>query len=305
MKKINDFLTNTSLYEPILLLENFSARNSSYSNPYDLVEATFEYYCEKEESKKTFELDLETETKDLYGKMASGTILGKNVVDKKLNYTVKVIGKCKSCKEYNIFFLLNIFTNNPIIKNKNYDRSLPLSQISIEYDNTNVYIKKTGALPQIKILPNKIISKYFKKDTSGWYYKGINALNENYGIGAFAYFRRIIEFELINIINDIKTLPDSHKVEIQELLDKHTKNSNVNTIYDNIFKYLPNSLKVLGDNPIKILYNQTSQGLHTLSETECLEKAKKILKLLDFVIIKINEEKSEIKELRETIKGLK
>jgi hypothetical protein len=305
MKKMNDFLSNAGLYESKLILENFSGMNSDYSNPYDLVEATFEYHCENEESKRTFELDLDPETKDLYGKMTSGIILGQNIVDKKLNYTVKVIGKCKSCKEYNVFFLLNIFTNNPIIKNENYRAQLSINQISIEYENTNVYIKKTGASPQIKVLPNKIISKYFKKETSGWYFKGINALNENYGIGAFAYFRRIIEFELINIINDIKSLPDSHKVEIQKLLDKHNENPKVSTIYDNIFKHLPNSLKILGDNPIKILYNQTSEGLHSLGEKECLEKAEKILKLLDFVIIKINEEKSEIKQLRETIKGLK
>lgn len=62
---------------------------------------------------------------------------------------------------------------------------------------------------------------------------------------------------------------------------------------------------MLGDNPIKLLYNQTSNGLHSLTEEECLEKAQKILTLLEFVIKKINEEKSEIKELKDTIKGLK
>ncbi|MBT3547224.1 MAG: hypothetical protein HN487_06000, partial [Flavobacterium sp.] len=77
------------------------------------------------------------------------------------------------------------------------------------------------------------------------------------------------------------------------------------TIYDNIFQHLPNSLKVLGDNPIKLLYNQTSEGLHSLKESESLEKASKILVLLEFVIKKINEERSEIKDLKDIVKGLK
>ena len=51
MKKMNEFLSNGGLYEPYLILENFSGMNSDYSNPYDLVGATFEYYCEIEESK--------------------------------------------------------------------------------------------------------------------------------------------------------------------------------------------------------------------------------------------------------------
>ena len=133
----------------------------------------------------------------------------------------------------------------------------------------------------------------------------VNALNQNFGIGSFAYFRRIIEKELINIITDIKSLPDSHSVEIERLLVKHNENPKVSTIYDNIFEHLPNSLKALGDNPIKLLYNQTSEGLHSLTEEECLEKANSIFQLLNFVIKKINEERSEIKNLREIIKGLK
>ena len=89
------------------------------------------------------------------------------------------------------------------------------------------------------------------------------------------------------------------------MLDKHKETPAVSTIYENIFEYLPHSLKTLGDNPIRLLYNQTSEGLHSLTEDQCLEKAKNVLKLLNFVIKKINEEKSEIRDLRETIKGLK
>ena len=50
------------------------------------------------------------------------------------------------------------------------------------------------------------------------------------------------------------------------MFEKHDSDSRISTIYENIFPHLPNSLKELGNNPIKLLYNQTSAGLHTLSE---------------------------------------
>jgi hypothetical protein len=300
-----NFLSKAGLYEIHSLNDNFSSLKTDYSNPYDFIGETFEYYCEKEKTKKTFELELDIETEKYYGSIDGTKILAKNIIENKLNFTFKVVGKCKSCNDYHISFLLNVFSNNEIIKSVGFKDTINISQITKSSHDTNIFVKKVGAFPQIKILPNKIITKYFKKETNTWYFKGINALNENYGIGSFAYFRRIIEKELINIIEDIKTLPDSHKSEIDKLLEKHNENPKVSTIYSNIFEYLPNSLKDLGDNPIKLLYNQTSEGLHSMTEEQCLNKAKNILKLLNFVIKKINEEKSEIRELREIIKGLK
>jgi hypothetical protein len=303
---MKEFLSNASLYQVQKILENYTLGNEDYTGPYDFVGKTFEYKCEYEDSLKTFEIELDNATLDYFGSHRGDQIPSENFIDEKLNYTFKAIGRCKSCNSYHVYFLLNVFSNNPIsdirenINNVNFTK-----QNAYKIANTDIFIQKVGAFPQIKIIPDKIVTKYFQRDTNSFYYKGLNALSQNFGIGAFAYFRRIIEKELINIITDIKSLPDSHSAEIEKLLTMHNENPKISTIYDNIFEHLPNSLKVLGDNPIKLLYNQTSEGLHSLTEEECLEKANSILQLLNFVIKKINEERSEIKILRETIKGLK
>ncbi len=303
---MKEFLANFGLYQEYLLLENYSSQNNNLTNPYSFIGETFQYKCQEEDSYKTFELELAPETEEYYG-AHSGLVIPKNLLKKdKLDFTFKVIGKCQSCKTYNIDFLLHVYSNNltaQFVGGMSHDYKD--SEGNSQKAGTNIYIQKVGANPQIKIIPDKIITKFFDKETNKWYFKGINSLNENYGIGSFAYFRRIIEKELINIIQDIKTLPDSHKLEIEKLLSKHKENPRISTIYDNIFEHLPNSLKSLGDNPIKLLYNQTSEGLHNFNEEECLNKAKSILKLLNFVLRKINEEKSELKDLREIIKGLK
>jgi len=281
-------------------------KSKNFVVPPDFIGQTFEYKCQKEDAYRTFEIELEPSYEPYFGYDIK--IPDDFIIDEKLNHTFKAICKCKSCKEYHIEFFLHVFSNMPI------PRTLIQGPVSLGFGNNKtektekkatIFIEKVGANPEIKIIPNKAITNYFDRETNIWYFKGINALDKNFGIGAFAYFRRIIEKELIHIIENIKLLPDSHTAEIQKLLDKHNENPKVSTIYENIFEHLPNSLKVLGDNPIKLLYNQTSNGLHSLTEKDCLEKAEKILKLLEFVVKKINEEKSEIKDLKETIKGLK
>ncbi|WFO14850.1 hypothetical protein M601_013100 [Cellulophaga baltica 4] len=303
---MKDFLADFGLYQEYTLLEEYIIGNQNYTDPIDFIGETFEYWCEKEESSKTFELDLDEARRSYFGEHRGDRIHSDHFIDGKLNYSFTAIGKCKSCNNYHIILVLNVFSNKPIsniIDNKN-NIAFHLAQTK-QHPGTNLYIQKIGAIPEIKRLPNKIITNYFDRETNKWYYKGISALDKNFGIGSLAYFRRIIEKELIHIVESIKLLPDSHTNEIQKLLNKHNANPKVSTIYDNIFEFLPNSLKVIGDNPIKLLYNQTSDGLHSLTEKECLEKSGKILKLLEFVVKKIYEERSEIKELKDTIKGLK
>ena len=77
-------------------------------------------------------------------------------------------------------------------------------------------------------------------------------MKQNIGIGSFAYFRRIIEKELIKIVEEIKQLPESDTVEIQALLDEYQKYPKTYTVNENIFNYLPNSLKDLGNNQKKL-----------------------------------------------------
>lgn len=303
---MEEFLTKYGLYKEYILLEDYYIGNQDFTDPIDFVGRTFEYWCENEQANRTFELDLDEARKDYFGSHRADLIHDDHFIDGKLNYIFTAIGKCKSCNKYHIYFDLNVYSNKPISNIIDNVHNIAFHKKNTEqHPNTNIYIQKVGAFPEIKRVPNKIISNYFDRETNQWYFKGINALDKNFGIGSFAYFRRIIEKELINIVESIKLLPDSHTAEIQKLLDKHKENPKVSTIYDNIFEHLPNSLKALGDNPIKLLYNQTSEGLHSLSEKECLEKSEKILKLLEFVIRKINEERSEIKVLKETIKGLK
>lgn len=304
---MKDFLSTYGLNKKYLVHENYIKANPKLVLPHDFVGLTFDYKCEFEEKNKTFELNLSSSEHEYYSSF--NELKDEQFKNDNLSYSFKVIGKCTSCKNYHIEFLLHLFSDNPIPKRLIVGR-FPIGNStgtmkSPKLPVAKLYIEKIGAWPPIRVTPDKLISKHFDRESNLWYYKGINCIQENYGIGAYAYFRRIVEKELINIINDIKELPSSHTSEIENLLKAHNNSPNVSTIYDNIFQHLPESLKALGDNPIKLLYKETSEGLHNLTEDECLKKAEIIKKVLEFVFKKIKEEKSEIKNLRDLIKSLK
>lgn len=300
------FLSEYDLYTIYELDKEYSPDNGHYTNPYDFIGETFDYYCSQEDSIKTFEIDLDEPNKKHFGEMRGDRIPDECFVNEKLDFTFRAIGCCKSCNNHEVNFLLHVFSNNPVANIKNNIKNISFQpRNNYNFPDTKIFIQKIGCYPEVKIIIDREISKHFDRETNIWYYKAKNALKKNFGIGSFAYFRRIIEKELIKIIEEIKLLPDAQSVGIQTLLDEYNNNPKTYVIYENIFQYLPNSLKQFADNPIKLLYTQTSEGLHTLTEETCLERAKSIATILEFTIRKINEEKSTLNDVKEAIKKLK
>lgn len=305
---MKEFLKTYPLYKEYLLLEDYKMGNEHYGIKSDFNKINFDYYCILEDSSRPFEIEIDEETEPITHnpeRMTLG-IPEEQFIDEKLNYTFLATATCKSCSQHQIHFLLNVYSNNPISPIVNNFSNIQLDKRhKYSFPNTNIYIQKVGCYPQNKEEIEREVSKHFDKATNNWLYKAKESINSSFGIGAFAYSRRIVEKELIKIIEEIKSLPDSDSHGISDLLEKYEKNNKTSTIYDNIYEYLPSSLKDLGDNPISLLYKLTSEGLHSMSESECLEKAETIIEILEFVIIKINEEKSEIKRMKDAIKRAK
>ena len=258
----------------------------------------FRFFCELEKTDATFELEISEATKEHFGKLP-GDRIPAELIDEfgKLDYIHHFRGKCRSCKSYYVDFLLHIYSDNPI----------PISHGNIlthtARDTANIYIEKLGG-PPFRIEVDKTIEKYLDRESCNWYYKAKKSLIDRLGIGAFAYLRRIIEKELKLIVEDVSEL-ESADPKLKEIVSKHKESKNAHLIYEDIYNYLPRSLQVLGENPFKILYKQTSQGLHNLSENDCLERAQQLILIFEFVIKKIFEERSELLTVKNAIKFLK
>jgi hypothetical protein len=305
---LEEFLMNYPLYKSLKIVENYTLENAIYNRPYSFQGETFMHYCENEQSEKTFELELTDSSKNWWGK-TDGFAIPDSLFDLNgnLNFIEHFIGCCKSCKSYKIEITLHVWSDNKITKKLQRSH---LNDFGVVPKNefagviSNIFVEKIGLYPQQNFKIDSEIKKHFDRQTNTWYYKACECIKQNYGIGAFAYFRRIIEKELITIVKEISEL-DSAELGIKKLCEEYSTTNQLHSIYDNIFEFLPKSLQSLGINPIKTLYNQTSEGLHSLNDDECLSRASSIDLLLKFVIKKINEEKSEILKVREAIKNLK
>ena len=308
--KLSNFLTEFPLYKQFCAVEKFSRTEEGYTNPVYLHGETFTYYCKIENDFKTFELELPVESMDFWGNMISGEVPKEVLLEKDyLDFTHHFIGKCKSCKKYHIDLLLHLWSDNPIPRTE--DNTFASETKDGEYrpidelnpNRANIFIEKVGVKPENEISIDKNIIRYFDRETGSWYYKAIKSWSLNLGIASFAYFRRIIEKELIGIVIDVSSLNTTDK-KLNKLISEYRDTNQVYSIYENIFPLLPKSLQVLGENPFKILYKQTSEGLHSLNEDECLKRAENIDIILRFVVKSLNEEKSEISKIRDALKNL-
>ncbi len=176
---------------------------------------------------------------------------------------------------------------------------------SDEKSKTGLSMTKIGQYPAIDIKPEKEIYQYLTIENKEYYRKALICLTQSYGIAAYAYLRRIVENEIKAIVKDLIDTQIDGFQEIDSAFKKYLQGHQMQPLIDIVGKNLPNSFKISGDNPLSLLYQQASGGIHDFGEEICLNKAKSIDILLKFVVKKINEEKNELKSVREAMKELR
>lgn len=152
-------------------------------------------------------------------------------------------------------------------------------------DEETIRIQKYGELPRSKLVRNRVLQKFLKDDLDN-YEKAIVCLSHEYGVAAFAYFRRVVENNisaLLDLLQEDAQSSGSDKSILDALADlrKDTPMSEKIKIAN---LALPNHLKPDGLNPLGRLYQVLSEGVHSLSEAECLQKATAMSECLAFLI---------------------
>lgn len=287
---LRELLFESPLYRKVLLNPDFA------KDPRTLYDFGFPFNCNCAEDPQTHLLKLEESTIDamshhlMYGFGPGDNI--KRYGEYRLldevgqRFIEKVSGQCQNCKKYNPMFLIEFFTE------KNED------------GNYHFFGKKIGQTPPYSVKAEGFVSKILSSENLNFYKKALMNLSGNYGIGAFVYFRRIVESELIRLLEQVSELDDPKSSKVKQLLEEHSKTHKTAELLEEVFQFLPESLKGLGRNPFKLLYGTASVGLHKLSDSECFEKALSLRFVLDFVLKKIYEEKNEISEVKKHFKNL-
>ena len=166
------------------------------------------------------------------------------------------------------------------------------------------YIYKYGQYPEWEIKMDKNLEQTLGKH-SKTFRKGLVCESQGYGIGAFAYYRRIIEEIIDELLDSIEDLiEEKHKAEYKEALQK-TKNTRVTQEKIDLVKdLLPTILKPNGMNPLGVLHSELSEGLHAESDQACLENASHVKSILTFLINQIIQSKEAAKNFTSSMKSI-
>lgn len=266
------FIENYPLYKPF---------NYDFPRSFDdFPKPPIHVYCEVCKSEQTF-----TVLKDYmnYSIVSKWGILGTH--NGQCDNTVILIEyTCTACRNYHKTYLVKCFKNSA--------------------SGRPPYIEKIGQYPPWDISVDKELQKILA-DHLEVYKKGLICESQGYGIGAYAYYRRIIEDIIDSLIDSIYSLYNQNDKEKYKAEYVKIKSSKIADEKITIAKViLPDSLRPGGINPLSLLYDSLSKGLHAKNDEECLELAGDIRKMLILLVERIAKEREASKELLEIAKKL-
>jgi hypothetical protein len=139
-----------------------------------------------------------------------------------------------------------------------------------------------------------------------YYLKGRRAENQGLGIGAFAYYRRVLENQKNRILDEITRVAEKigAPAEVIEDLNAAKKETQFSRAVGAIKHGIPQALLVGGHNPLTLLHSALSEGLHAQTDERCLELATAIRVVLTDLAERLGSALKEEAELNAAVSRL-
>lgn len=133
---------------------------------------------------------------------------------------------------------------------------------------------KIGELPKHDFKAPSTFMSFIGKNRE-LYFKGKTCELQGCGVGAFAYYRRLVEYQKNSLFDKIIQVAKQQKMsqDFVSSLESAKSESQFIKTKDIVNKVWPEALNLGGQNPMYLLYSLLSEGVHELSDDECLSKA--------------------------------
>lgn len=136
---------------------------------------------------------------------------------------------------------------------------------------------------------------------------GRRSENQGMGIGAFAYYRRVVENQKNRVIDEIIRVVEKTGTSsdlLKELAFAKNEQQFTKAI-DSIKHAIPPMLLINGENPLKLLHSALSEGLHDHTDEKCLELAQDIRIVLTELAERLSQALKDEVELSDAVKRLR
>lgn len=218
-----------------------------------------------------------------------------NDEDRAAGTFIEVLYKCASCHISAQRYFVNFFEQKVQVPKKDGSTST----------ETHLFVQKVGQYPAWAAKLDKGLEDLLGEHAEH-YRKGLANEGQSYGIGAYAYYRRVTEDVIDDLLESISDLitDGPEKAAYEEALEQVKKTRVAQDKIDLVKDLLPKSLKPDGYNPLGVLHSALSEGLHTEDDETCLEYANEIKGVLIFLVNKVLREKNEAKEFTESMRKI-
>jgi hypothetical protein len=164
-------------------------------------------------------------------------------------------------------------------------------------------VQKIGEYPAYNPVTSRKVFDLIGENHREMFLQGRRAELRGLGIGAFAYYRRIVDDQKNLIIDQLvkvaKRLGTSN--DVLELFASAKAEDQFTNAIKKIKDTLPPALFISGHNPLTILYDILSDGIHDLPDEECLSHARTVRTLLIALADRISEISKDEAKVQEAI----
>lgn len=174
----------------------------------------------------------------------------------------------------------------------------------IEVDVEMKWVRKVGQVPPWTKRVDKTLEKALGDDAE-LYRRALDCISRAYGLGACAYLRRVVEHQidpLLRLIYDVHQEAGADEPKLEEI-QRTIKGKNFDEKARLAYRVAPSTLIVEGTNPIKIIYDRFSVGLHSLDEETAVQVAGEIATALEYVVVELNRQRNARMQFAEKVKS--
>jgi|GEM_PF-3834527 hypothetical protein len=179
----------------------------------------------------------------------------------------------------------------------------------------DLYLRKIGQEP---ILARPLDTAFrdrlrrMSRESLQLFESGYELESQSYGVGAFVYYRQSIERVKNNLIGlyfrAFEQSGLSVDDETREQIRQRFLQASAETRFEDSLKklpaHLPEELQIKGQNPLKLIHGCLSEGIHELTDKECLELASTVRLVFEATIQKLEAISRNTRQLNDAIDAL-
>jgi hypothetical protein len=154
-------------------------------------------------------------------------------------------------------------------------------------DSKGDYVRKLGQQPEWEAS----IPQEFKNrlgEHAVMFQRGMDCEGTGYGVGAFAYYRRVVEDMIGDLLDRIPALlTDEERVTFAAALERVHQTTVTQAKIELVKDLLPARLRPEGINPLDVLHTELSVGLHGKSDEDCLDDAVAVREALAYLVTEL------------------